>query len=140
LKAYPDIHLVSSLSGSGVRDRALKAADDMLQAHPTIKGIFAINDDSALGTLSAAESRHLGNLVIVGYDATPEAQKAILAGRALKADVAQQPRLIGSKTIDAIAAHFANQPAESKLAIPVRIVDAASLRAENPAATTATHQ
>jgi ribose transport system substrate-binding protein len=140
LKAYPDIHLVSSLSGSGVRDRALKAADDMLQAHPTIKAIFAINDDSALGALSAAESRHLGNLVIVGYDATPEAQKAILAGRALKADVAQQPRLIGSKTIDAIAAHFDMQPAESKLAIPVRIVDATSLRAESPAAATATHQ
>jgi len=67
--------------------------------------------------------------VIVGYDATPEGQKAIAGGTALKADVAQQPGVIGTKTIDAIAAYFAGTPPDAKVAVPVRIVDADSVRA-----------
>jgi len=129
LKKYPAVKLVSTLNGGGVRDRALKAADDMLQAHPSISGIFAINDESALGVLSSAQSRHKDKLVIVGYDATPEATKAIAANTALRADVAQQPRDIGAKTIDAIAAFFAGTKPEAKVAVPVKIVDADSLKA-----------
>jgi ribose transport system substrate-binding protein len=120
---------VAQLDGAGVRDRALKAADDMLQAHPTIGAIFAINDESALGTLASAQSRKRSTLVIVGYDAAPEAQKAILANTPLRADVAQQPRLIGQKTIDAIASYFAGQAPPARIAVPVKIVDADSLRA-----------
>jgi ABC-type sugar transport system substrate-binding protein len=134
LKNFPNIHLVAQLDGSGVRDRALKAADDMLQAHPNISGIFAINDESALGTLAAAQSRKNSKVVIVGYDAAPEAQKAILGGTALRADVAQQPALIGQKTVDAIAAYFAGQPPLARIAVPVKIVDADSLRAASSVA------
>jgi ribose transport system substrate-binding protein len=127
LKAHPKIRLVAVLDGAGVRDRALKAADDLFQAHPDVRGIFAINDESALGALSAAQSRRK-HTVIVGYDAAPEARKAILAGSPLQADVAQQPALIGAKTIDAIAALFANQTPPARIAVPVTIVDADSLR------------
>src|SRR5215211_5750905 len=48
-------------------------AEDMLQGTPGLKAIFGINDDSALGALSAAEARGRNDLVIVGYDATPPA-------------------------------------------------------------------
>ncbi len=80
MKKYPGITIVSALNGEGKRDRSLKAADDMLQAHPDLRGIFAINDESALGVLSSAQSRHLDHVDIVGYDASPEAQRAIAAG------------------------------------------------------------
>lgn len=133
LKTFPGLHLVAQLDGAGVRDRALKAADDMLQAHPTIGAIFAINDESALGTLASAQSRKRSTLVIVGYDAAPEAQKAILDKTPLRADVAQQPRLIGQKTIDAIASYFAGQAPPARIAVPVKIVDADSLRASGGA-------
>jgi ribose transport system substrate-binding protein len=122
------------LDGSGTRDHALKAADDMLQAHPNVNAIFAINDESALGTLSSAQSHHKDKLVIVGYDADPEASKAILAGTALKADVAQQPQRIGAETIDAIVDHFAGKQLDPKIAVPVRIVNADSLKAAAPQA------
>src|SRR5207244_5451984 len=67
MKAYPKISIVASISGAGVRDRALKAADDMFQAHPTISGIFAINDESALGVLASAQSQKTRKVDIVGY-------------------------------------------------------------------------
>jgi ribose transport system substrate-binding protein len=128
MQKYPNIKIVSVLNGGGVRDRALKAADDMLQGNPGIKGIFGINDDSALGALSAAEARGRKDIVIVGYDATPEAVQAIERGSALKADVVQQPRDLGAKTIEAISTHFKGGQVEKSIAVPVSIVDATTLK------------
>lgn len=125
---HPNIKVVSTLNGGGVRDRALKAAEDMLQGAPNLKAIFAINDDSALGALSAAEARGKKDLIIVGFDATPEAVKAIQRGSALKADVAQQPREIGAKTIEAIATLFSGGQVPPQISVPVKIVDAASAK------------
>lgn len=124
----PSITLVPTLNGNGVRDRALKAADDLLQSHPDLKAIFCINDETALGALSAAQARGKSDLVIVGYDAAPEAVEKIKNGTALKADVAQLPREIGAKTIDAVAKHFKGEPVEAKIAVPVKIVDANSAK------------
>ena len=133
MKKYPGIKVVSTLNGGGLRDKALKAAEDMLQGNPNIKGIFGINDDSALGALSAAESHSRNDMVIVGYDAIPEAVKAIQRGSALKADVAQQPKDLGAKTIDAIATHFSGGQVPKSVAVPVKIVDADALKASGGA-------
>ena len=128
MQKYPGIKVAAVMNGGGLRDKALKAAEDMLQGNPNLKGIFGINDDSALGALSAAEARGRNDMVIVGYDAIPEAVKAIQRGSALKADVAQQPRDLGAKTIEAISKHFAGSPVEKSVAVPVKIVDANSLK------------
>jgi ribose transport system substrate-binding protein len=126
---HPNIKVVAVLNGGGVRDRSLKAAEDMLQGNSGIKAIFGINDDSALGALSAAEARGRGDLVIVGYDATPEAVRAIRRGSQLKADVAQQPRDLGAKTIEVIRTHFSGGQVPASISVPVKIVDAESLKA-----------
>ena len=128
MQKYPNIKIVSVLNGGGVRDRALKAAEDMLQGNPGMKAIFGINDDSALGALSAAEARGRTDLVIVGYDATPEAVQAIERNSALKADVAQQPRDLGAKTIDAIHSYLTGGQVQKQIAVPVQIVDATNLK------------
>lgn len=128
MKKYPGVKVAAVLNGGGVRDRALKAADDMLQGTPGLKAVFGINDDSALGALSAAEARGRKDLVIVGYDATPEAVKAIQRGSALKADVAQQPRELGAKTIEVISTHFGGGQVPKNIAVPVKLVDADSLK------------
>lgn len=126
---HPGVKVVAVLNGGGVRDRSLKAAEDMLQGNSGIKAIFGINDDTALGALSAAEARGRNDLVIVGYDATPEAVKAIQRGSQLKADVAQQPRDLGAKTIEVIRTHFSGGQAPANIAVPVKLVDAESLKA-----------
>jgi len=123
---HPRMTVVAILNGGGVRDRALKAADDILQGHRELRGIFAINDESALGALAATRAfgRMDSTFTIVGYDATPEAIAAIRSHSPLKADIAQQPRDIGEKAIDALAAHFDQRPVDSVITVPVRIVDA----------------
>ena len=96
MKKYPGIKIVSVLNGGGVRDRALKAADDMLQGNSDLK--------------------------------------AILRGSSLKADVAQQPRDLGAKTIEALVAHFSGGQVPKSIAVPVKVVDANALKEQGGAA------
>jgi len=130
---YPGIEIVADVDGEAVRDRAMVAASDVLQAHPKLDGIFGINDDSALGALDAAQTFNRKNLVIVGYDATPPAVKAILDDTPLKADVIQYPRKIGAATIDAIDRYFHGEKIPAVIPVEVGIVDkstAANLTAQ----------
>jgi ribose transport system substrate-binding protein len=120
---FPDIKIVADVNGQGVRDRAMQAASDVLQAHPDIQGIFGINDDSALGALDAAQQFKRMNVAIIGYDATPPAVDAILKGTQLKADVIQFPRRIGSTTIQKIKEHFAGQQVPKVVPVDVGIAD-----------------
>jgi ribose transport system substrate-binding protein len=128
LAAAPGMRIVADVNGQGVRDKALQAAADVLQAHPDLDGVFGINDDSALGALDAAEQFGRRNLIIVGYDATPPAVDAIKRDSPLKADVVQYPRTIGSTTIDVIGRHFAGEKVPALVPVQVGIVDKAALQ------------
>jgi ribose transport system substrate-binding protein len=128
IAAFPEIEIVKDVNGDGVRDRAMQAAADVLQAQPNLNAIFAINDDSALGALDAVEDFNRNGVIIIGYDGTPEACDAILNDRALKADVVQHPRQIGAQTIAMIAQHFRGEKTPAVLPVAVGIVDKTSLQ------------
>jgi len=121
LAAYPDMRIVAKLSGHGVKDMAFRTAEDILQAHPDLDGIFGINDDSALGALAAVEKAgKLGRITIVGFDAVPEARAAIREGR-IHADVIQQPEVIGRTTMQAIADYMAGKQVPPEILIPCEL-------------------
>ena len=124
IAAHPEIRIVARPSGDGVRDKAMKAAEDLLQGYPKLAGVFGINDDSALGALAAVEAAGRKGIVIVGFDGIPEARQAILRGSALKADVVQYPLEIGRITIETIARHLAGEPVASDIPVKVGIIDA----------------
>jgi ribose transport system substrate-binding protein len=124
---YPSITIVADVNGQGVRDKALQATADILQANPKLDGIFAINDDSALGALDAVQQFKRVNIIIVGYDATPPAADAIRKGTALKADVIQYPKKIGTTTIQKIQEFFAGKPVPKLVPVDVGIVDKETL-------------
>lgn len=116
---FADIEIVAELSTEGKRDRAVKVMEDLLQSDPDLVGIFAINDDTALGALAAVEAAGKSEQIkIVGYDASPEARVKIAAG-AIYGDVIQHPRLIGKLTIDAIHDYFSGNTPPS--VIPVEV-------------------
>ena len=118
---HSGIRVVAKLSGRGMKDAAFRTAEDILQAHPDLDGIFGINDDSALGALAAIEKAgRLGRVAIVGFDAMPEARQAIRAGR-IFADVVQQPHTIGEETIKTIAAYMAGEKVAPVHLIPCRL-------------------
>jgi ribose transport system substrate-binding protein len=132
IAAYPGISVVADVNGQGVRDKSLEAASDILQANPDLGGIFGINDESALGALDAVTQFRKIDIVIVGYDATAPAADAILKGTALKADVIQYPKIIGMKTVDAIADFFAGKPVPAVIPVQVGIADKDALSKATP--------
>ncbi len=124
---YPDIKIVADVNGEGVRDKAMQAAADVLQAHPDLDGIFGINDDSALGSLDAVQEFNRQNISIIGYDAIPPAADAIKRGTALKADVVQYPRKIGETTVAKIKEYFSGATIPKVVPVEVGIVDKETL-------------
>jgi ribose transport system substrate-binding protein len=119
LNACPGVTVVADIDGGAERAKASSAAEDILQAHKGLRGIFGINDDSALGAATAVDAAGLtGKIAVIGYDATPEARAAIKAGT-MYGDAIQHPDQIGAKTIDAIAQSFAGKTPPKKIAVAV---------------------
>ena len=76
-RAAGKIVIVAELPGDGRKDKGYKAAEDALQAHPDIVGIFAINDPSALGARAALEKAGKADQIkLIGFDAQPEGIRA----------------------------------------------------------------
>jgi ribose transport system substrate-binding protein len=126
LKAYPGITIVAKLSSEGQRAKAAQIMEDTLQAHHNVSGVFAINDNLALGAVGVIEAAGRKDIVVVGYDASDEAQAAIKKGGPLKASVIQYPQQIGRAAIDVIAEHLAGQSVPAIKAVDVGIWDGKS--------------
>jgi ribose transport system substrate-binding protein len=133
MRQHPGITVVGRPTASGQRARAMAVMEDMLQAHRDLNGVFAINDDSALGALSVLDAAGRKDVVIVGFDATPEAQEAIRKGGPLKADVMQYPARLGTTAIDIIAKHLKGETVPAAVPVAVNVVTAQTL-ASPPAA------
>ncbi len=115
----PNVKVIADIDGGGERAKASSAMDDIMQAHKDLKGVFGINDDSALGAARAIDAAGMkGQIAVVGYDATPEAQTEIKDG-SMYGDAIQHPDQIGAKTIDAIHDYFSGKTPPAKIAILV---------------------
>ncbi len=115
------IEIVSELDGGGAKDKGFKASEDMLQAHPDMKAIFAINDPSALGARAALEKAgRADQVVIIGFDGQPEGKQAIKDGK-LYADPIQFPDKMGQEIAKAIVAHSKGQVLPAQTLIPTKL-------------------
>ena len=115
------IEVVAQLDGGGVRDEGFKVTEDTLQAHPDLRGIFAINDPSGLGARAALEKAgKQDQVVIVAFDGQPEGKQAIKDGK-IFADPIQFPGLIGKKTVELMMDYFAGVEVEKEVLIPTKL-------------------
>jgi ribose transport system substrate-binding protein len=117
----PSVTIVADVDGGGERAKASSTMEDILQAHKDLKGVFGINDDSALGAAKAVQAAGLqGKIIVIGYDASPDARTAIAKG-AMYGDAIQHPDQIGAKTIDAIHDYFSGKTPPAKIPIAVGV-------------------
>jgi ribose transport system substrate-binding protein len=116
-----DIEIVATLPGDGAKDKGYKATQDLLQAHPDVNGIFAINDPSALGSYAAIENANMaGKIKIVGFDGQFDGKQAIRDGK-IYADPIQFPKRIGTETVAAIVKYLDGQDVSPTLLIPTEL-------------------
>ncbi len=115
------IEIVTELESGGAKDVGYKAAEDALQAHPDLRGIFAINDPAALGARAALEKAgKTQQVVIVGFDGQPEGKQAIKDGK-IYADPIQFPDKMGVQIVDAIIRHSKGEELPPQMLIPTSL-------------------
>jgi len=94
------IEVVSVQPANSERGRAVTVAENILQAHPDIKGFFATSDQMSLGIANVVKTQgKLGEIIVCGLDGEPDAMTAILNGD-LSATVAQLPFEMGRLSVE----------------------------------------
>ena len=95
LKAFseaPEIKIVASQSAYWETEQALNVTSNILTANPNIKGIFAANDNMAIGAVTAVENANLtGKVLVTGYDGIPLAIEYVKQGK-LQNTIDQLPK------------------------------------------------
>ena len=115
LAANPGVTVVATQTAKFDRATALSVTEDILQAHPDVQGIFAENDEMALGAIQALTAAGQdGKVLVTAIDGTDDGMKAIKAGTLLES-IAQQPAFMGKTAVDYCVALSAGESVQSGL-------------------------
>jgi ribose transport system substrate-binding protein len=95
---HPNVKVVDVQYGQGDHLKSAEIAKAMLQAHPSLKGIFGANEGSVDGTVIGAKETGK-KIVIIGYDSGKEQKDSIRSGVMLGA-ITQNPIGIGRCSVE----------------------------------------
>ncbi len=104
------------------RAQGMSVMENMLQANPDIQGVFAANDEMALGAVEAISGAGK-DILVVGFDATEDAIEAVKAGR-MGATIAQQPALIGATSVENAVKLMNGETIDKSIPVEVTLVTA----------------
>jgi ribose transport system substrate-binding protein len=120
----PGMKLAAQQPANSERALGLTVMENILTAHPQVKGVFCTNDQMALGAMEALEARgQRGKVLIVGFDATKEAVQATLDGK-LAGSVAQNPYAMGHLGVEAALATIEGRRVEKRIDTGTQLVTA----------------
>lgn len=118
LVADEKLDVVSKQTANFNRSEGMTVMENMLQANPDIQGVFAHNDEMALGAVEAIAGK---DIVVVGFDATDDAQTAVAEGR-MAATVAQKPDLMGATAVETAQKLIAGETVEKEIPVEVELI------------------
>jgi ribose transport system substrate-binding protein len=117
----PGVKLVAKQPANFDRAQGLSVMENILQGTKDIQGVFAQNDEMALGAERAIAEAGLKHVAIVGFDATPDAVAAVKAGK-LAATVQQKPELIGKMGVDTAKLLIDGKSVEPNIPVPLALI------------------
>lgn len=121
LKNYPGLKVVARQPADFDRAKGLDVMTNLLQSHPHVDGVFAQNDEMALGAVKALGSRAGSTVKVVGFDGTPDGLKAVKDGR-LTATVAQQPEKLGEMAVRNAVQAAKKADVHKQVKVPVKVI------------------
>ena len=116
--ADDQLNVVSSQTANFNRSEGMTVMENMLQSNSDIKGVFAHNDEMALG---AVEAIGIKNIIVVGFDSTDDAVAAIKKGK-MAATVAQKPDLMGATAVETAIKIINGEAVEKSIPVEVELV------------------
>ena len=120
---YPDLEMVAQQSANWSQTEAFDVMQTILQAHPEIKGVISGNDTMALGASAALQAAGRGDVIVVGFDGSPDVIQAIKQGT-IQATVLQPAALLATTAVDQASVYIqtGEAPAQEKQSIPCDLV------------------
>lgn len=118
--ADTDFNIVSSQTANFNRAEGMTVMENILQSDSTIQGVFAHNDEMALGAAEAVAASGK-DIKIVGFDATDDAQKAVQDGK-MAATVAQKPEKMGETAVETALRIMAGETVEKSIPVEVELI------------------
>ena len=116
------LDVVASQVADFDRTKGMSVMENILQANPDVKAVFAANDEMALGALEAISGAGK-DIMVVGFDATDDAIAAIKEGR-MAATIAQQPELIGYRAVENAVKLINKETIPASIPVEVTLVTA----------------
>lgn len=122
IKEFPNVILVDTQYCDSNEAKAMNVTQDMLTAHPNIKGIFAANESACIGAAQALKTLgKAGQVKLVGFDAADEEVAALRDG-AVQALIVQNPFRMGGLSVKAAVDALAGKTIEKRIDTGVYIV------------------
>ena len=118
--ADQSLQVAASQTANFNRAEGMTVMENILQSDGTIKGVFAHNDEMALGAVEAVAASGK-DIKIVGFDATDDAQKAVKDGK-MAATVAQKPDKMGETAIGPAVKIMAGETVEKSIPVEVELI------------------
>ena len=103
------------------RTKGLNVMQNLLTAHPDVQAVFAQNDEMALGALRALQTAGKSDVMVVGFDGTPDGEKAVNDGK-LAATIAQLPDQIGAKGVETADKVLKGEKVQAKYPVDLKLV------------------
>jgi galactofuranose transport system substrate-binding protein len=129
-KVAPDIKIVFEQTGNFAREDGQKVAEQLLQSKSDIKGIYAENDEMALGAIVALKGagKKAGDVKVVTIDGTKGAVQAVVDGWA-SAVIESNPRF-GPLSFETATKFFSGEPIAQDIIIQDRQYDASNAKTD----------
>lgn len=121
IKEFPGIKVVASQPADFDRTKGLDVMTNLMQSNPGIDGVFAENDEMALGAAKALGGKAGKSVSVVGFDGTPDGLKAVESG-SLYASVAQQPKELGRIAVQNAVKALRGKDVDTMVKVPVKVV------------------
>jgi len=103
------------------REEGEKFTQDLITAYPELGCIFCHSEDPSMGAVSALEAAGREDLLIVGFDCSPEVVEAIQEGK-MAATAAQQPVLMGRYASSSVEKILKGEEVEKEIALGTLLV------------------
>jgi len=83
ISEYPNVKLLGSLAGKWNRVDGRKAMEDLMTANPDFDAVICLNDEMAIGALSAIDDAGKKDIPIIGHNGTTDVMNFIKERRIL---------------------------------------------------------
>ena len=109
-------------------DETFKFVQDMITAHPDMRGLFIETDQPTLGALRAVQAaRKQNDILIAAFDGIPEFVKLSEDGSIVGSGM-QQPYLMGQRSAQAMFEHLDGKTPEKQILVPIEVVTGENIK------------